>query len=70
MTNAQRAARNRKLLDQATHTDVYGALYKYVNGKLFHWRCYYIGTCFPVHCWGPITLPARHNIYPIQGTNK
>lgn len=66
MTNAQRAKRNRTLLAQATHTDHFGALYKYVNGKLFHWRCHHVGALYPIHCWGPITLPVSHEVYPIE----
>lgn len=66
MTNAQRAARHRKLLAQATHTDNFGALYKYVNGKLFHWRYYRYGQYPAIYCWGPIVLPVSHNVFPIK----
>lgn len=66
MTKAERAARHRKLLDQATHTDQFGALYKYVNGKLFHWRYYSEGYLRPMYCWGPIVLPVSHTVFPIK----
>lgn len=65
MTKAERAVRHRKLLDQATHTDQFGALYKYVNGKLFHWR-YYPDRYCPIYCWGPIVLPVSHSVFPIK----
>lgn len=67
MTLTQRRAYGAKLRAQATHTDVCGALYKYVNGQLFHYRVHHtwgVGSS-DQHCWGTITLPASHRIFPI-----
>lgn len=65
----KRIAKGARLRAQATHTDTMGALYKYVNGKLFHFRiCHYLYTKRPISipCWGFINLPASHQLVEIQ----
>lgn len=56
-----------KLRKQATHTDMYGALYKYVNGRLFHFRYYpYYQDMINLYVWGFIKLPNNHKIFPLK----
>lgn len=55
-----------RLKHQATHTDQFGALYKYVNGRLFHFRRhpYYHGM-ITLYVWGVINLPSDYEIFEI-----
>ncbi|ATI17526.1 hypothetical protein P19_0105 [Aeromonas phage P19] len=57
----KRKSKGERLKAQATHTDDFGALYKYVNGRLFHFRRH---PCWDDICvWGIINLPKDHKIY-------
>ncbi|QAY01173.1 hypothetical protein ASwh1_107 [Aeromonas phage Aswh_1] len=55
------------LRTQATHTDQFGALYKYVNGRLFHFRWYrgYPTPSRDLAVWGIFNTPKNHEIFPI-----
>lgn len=53
-----------RLRHSATHTDQFGALYKYVNGQLFHYRVHHWGHG-RIPCWGPISLPKGYELKEI-----
>lgn len=58
--------KEKALRSQATHIDQFGALYKQVNGQMFHFRRYPMYPSHHLPCWATITLPADYKLRPIK----